>query len=566
MKKILLFIVVLTLCLFTTSQAFAATIDSPTDGGTANKPVTFTGTAIPNSTIELLEDGNQIATASTDSSGDWSITTSDITEGEHDYIARNTLTAPLAIMLPHNGPSIEFKNMDNFGGDLVITLPDTDMIARSAVVRGSTFWILASGADPADGCFVYQYETAYFSLEDTFNLGVNCYGISIDVDEAGEYAVVGLWVNTTSQHVVGLLDIDSGSYSDHIEQPDTTFGGLQDTKISPDGSRAYLRYSDKVQAYDVTAGDLVQDEEFVFAGSSNGNIEVSRDGQYLYIPYNNLIYRRDAADITSTANVPPITDATVTHVAVSPDGETVLGIGYAGSYKMWEVDTDSLTVTHTTDLTQYPESVSITPDSTKYIVGDNHSSGIIYYGSLGTSAYTTTTDNPGASYYNNNSSFITADEEHFITQSDEVTLTIQEDATPIVVTFGSDTSNPITSATKAPGQTLEVSGKDFQPNSEITIELHSTPVVLKTMTASAQGTFSTTVTIPADTPLGSHQIVVLGTDVNGNPIVGTLDLTVAQLPVTGASPIGHLFTAMFLLAVGAVLLAVNRLQMQRNAS
>jgi len=52
--------------------------------------------------------------------------------------------------------------------------------------------------------------------------------------------------------------------------------------------------------------------------------------------------------------------------------------------------------------------------------------------------------------------------------------------------------------------------------------MHSEPIVLATGFADANGNFSQYVTIPADTPAGSHAITVTGTDLNGNPIEKSL--------------------------------------------
>lgn len=556
MKKFFLSFAVVVLCLAVSSPAFADTqINSPTAGSTNTSPITFTGTGVENSTIELLEDNVQIATAEVDASGDWSLTTSNVTEGEHDYIARNVLNAPLAIMLPHNGPSIEFKNAKDFGGDLVITLPNTDMIGRAAVVRGSKFWVLASGADPADGCYVYAYESDNFTLLDTINMGSPCVGISLDVNTAGTFAVIGYQITSTSQAVVKRLDLSNQESTGHIEPSDTFNGGVQDVKISPDGQMVYVRYAQKLVRYNSSMAPV---DEFDFFGTYYGNVEVSRDGNYVYLNLGEILFRRAANDLTSTSNVLPISGAALTNVAISPDGKTAISIGSNTGNIAYEFDLDTLTKTHTTTFEQFPESVSISSNG-NYVVGDNHAGGVIYYGTLGSDAYTSTTVNNGASYYNQNSSFITNDDSHFITQSAAVTLTTEIPAPPTVVTFGNDTSNPITSTTRSPGQTLEVSGKNFLPDSQVTISLHSNPVVLKTLTTNSQGGFSTTVTVPADTTLGNHQIVVAGLDGDGNPITGTLNLLVAELPVTGANPISHFWLALQLILAGAVLAGGNSL-------
>ncbi|WP_159602302.1 hypothetical protein [Agromyces humi] len=60
-----------------------------------------------------------------------------------------------------------------------------------------------------------------------------------------------------------------------------------------------------------------------------------------------------------------------------------------------------------------------------------------------------------------------------------------------------------------PGGTITVTGADFAPNTEHGVELHSTPASLGNATTDAEGGFQLTTTIPAGTPTGSHDIVVV---------------------------------------------------------
>ena len=60
------------------------------------------------------------------------------------------------------------------------------------------------------------------------------------------------------------------------------------------------------------------------------------------------------------------------------------------------------------------------------------------------------------------------------------------------------------------------------PGSPVTVTIRSEPIVLATGFADADGNFSRYVTIPADTPAGSHAITVSGTDANGNPVERSL--------------------------------------------
>lgn len=60
------------------------------------------------------------------------------------------------------------------------------------------------------------------------------------------------------------------------------------------------------------------------------------------------------------------------------------------------------------------------------------------------------------------------------------------------------------------GGTLKIDAAGFLPGEKITVTLYSTPVVLATLLADAQGRVLTTVTIPAATAPGAHTIEVKG--------------------------------------------------------
>lgn len=89
---------------------------------------------------------------------------------------------------------------------------------------------------------------------------------------------------------------------------------------------------------------------------------------------------------------------------------------------------------------------------------------------------------------------------------------------------------PVT--TLAAGQSLSVSGVNFMPNTRIRITLYSTPIILSTVSADGNGAFSTTVTIPTDTAVGTHTLEVFD-EIEWTKINTTITVN-AQLAQTGA--------------------------------
>ena len=137
------------------------------------------------------------------------------------------------------------------------------------------------------------------------------------------------------------------------------------------------------------------------------------------------------------------------------------------------------------------------------------------------------------------------------------------------------------------GDTITISGSGFAPGEKVSIELHSTPVVLGSVNADESGAVSTTVTLPADTALGGHEIVLTGaysgttgataltvvapggglvtepggaTGGSANPS-GAGASSAAQLAATGSElPFGEMGLAALVLVAGAVLVRIRRRQ------
>jgi hypothetical protein len=111
---------------------------------------------------------------------------------------------------------------------------------------------------------------------------------------------------------------------------------------------------------------------------------------------------------------------------------------------------------------------------------------------------------------------------------------------------------------------LTISGTGWDPNTTVELTLHSTPVPLGTTETADDGTFTQTVTIPADTATGAHTIEVAGFDAHGdaatvdvaNTVTSTPTAPQGTLPFTGG-PILPL-TIVGLGAMGAGLALVWR--------
>jgi LPXTG-motif cell wall-anchored protein len=105
-----------------------------------------------------------------------------------------------------------------------------------------------------------------------------------------------------------------------------------------------------------------------------------------------------------------------------------------------------------------------------------------------------------------------------------------------------------------------VSGAGFASDGPVEVWLESTPVLLGSVTANANGAFTQSFVLPLGTVAGQHHVVLRGLDTSGNAAEVSLVVAVSgsvagavasALPTTG----GHAIEAQ--LALGAVLIVAG---------
>ena len=129
-----------------------------------------------------------------------------------------------------------------------------------------------------------------------------------------------------------------------------------------------------------------------------------------------------------------------------------------------------------------------------------------------------------------------------------------------------------------PGTTIEdasstISAEGLQVGSTYTLTMFSTPRVLYTGTVGGSGGFSWIVSLPADTPPGSHKLVLTGIAADGTPMSATAWFSlgtngkilaisytgpIGGLAATGSDPTSGLLAGGMLLLLGLGLVAVRR--------
>ncbi|MDQ1123188.1 fibronectin type III domain-containing protein [Microbacterium trichothecenolyticum] len=111
---------------------------------------------------------------------------------------------------------------------------------------------------------------------------------------------------------------------------------------------------------------------------------------------------------------------------------------------------------------------------------------------------------------------------------------------------GSESEVLLSTREATPGSALRIEAGGFAPGEHVSIELHSTPVLLGTATADDEGRIRARVSIPADAEPGEHRIVLVGAtsartvgapltitrSASAPPIASGLAATGSALPVT----------------------------------
>lgn len=116
----------------------------------------------------------------------------------------------------------------------------------------------------------------------------------------------------------------------------------------------------------------------------------------------------------------------------------------------------------------------------------------------------------------------------------------------------------LSSASPIAGGPLTVSGSGFIADEALEVWLHSTPTRLATAAANADGSFSATVTIPADTTAGNHRIEVRGAQSGSVWIAITVQPSLAKTGGADALPVLGLGAAALLVGTGLILVARRR--------
>jgi LPXTG-motif cell wall-anchored protein len=135
--------------------------------------------------------------------------------------------------------------------------------------------------------------------------------------------------------------------------------------------------------------------------------------------------------------------------------------------------------------------------------------------------------------------------------------TILATAAPVYASYSGDGGISMSPGSPSAGSSLTIDSPGWKAGTDVTITLHSTPVVLATVKADANGNAHAVVTIPSGTATGAHTLELTGTDPAGAPRTVTSPITISggggSLPRTGAAIAALVLVGTVLFAVGTAL-------------
>jgi hypothetical protein len=140
------------------------------------------------------------------------------------------------------------------------------------------------------------------------------------------------------------------------------------------------------------------------------------------------------------------------------------------------------------------------------------------------------------------------------------TTTVASGGGSTTTTAAPSNAATVSSSTVAPGGALVVTGNGFQPGSSAGIFVFSTPVLIGTATADANGVITKQVAIPATLAAGAHTIQIQGIDPSGATRIVTAAITVAggHLSVTGAETGSSAVAGALFVLLGSLLVRLGR--------
>ncbi|MEI6480875.1 MAG: YncE family protein [Candidatus Saccharibacteria bacterium] len=380
-------------------------ITSPTASTTIfDGPLTVTGTSASDVLVDVTVDGVLAGTADPGAGTTWSLKIPHVTAGNHTISAQMRQKRQYAYMANRGTGAIDVVDVVSKAYVHEILGPDVYYAAifnaRDNRMYAASQW---NGT-----CAIKIFNATTFAVEDSISMsGDGSYPISLALDPAsnklyevcndgnGGYNVIVYDTNTYAPTGSFDLNLDPGDYPSGIT-------------INPSNTEVWVRYNKGIKEYDLTSPtfDLLNTDELDPSGNAVNNIVFNQAGTRAYTADSNTdqVYTINIFNATMEAHT---VSSNLSNLAFTPDFTKLYGIS-SGTSSIYVLNPSDLSVLDVQGTNQPPESLAITGDGLDFVVGDDHGSGEIYFGSTsGNATVTNTITAPnGGSYLTTTGNFI----------------------------------------------------------------------------------------------------------------------------------------------------------------
>lgn len=402
-----------------TVDAPLATITSPTTTTSVSEgPLTVTGTTSSNTRIQISVDGTVSGTVDVGGSGTWQYVIPHVSAGSHNVSAQLLAQFQYAYLTNRSFGTIDVVDVKH--KTYVHEISGPDQYYASNFNPHTNKMYAASVWD--NKCAVKTFNPTTFAIEQSVSMSPDGSSpINMALDASGnklyllcnngsdDYEVIVLDTNTNTPVANFSLQNDNGEYPSGIA-------------VNPNNSQIWVRTNVGLRVYSVTNHSLSTVININPGNNPSNNIVFNQDGSKAYTGESDVqdLYIVNTSNFTVTSIG---TDMYITNLAFTPDFSKLYAISSPNS-SIEVLDPGDGMVLDSFSTQQPPESLAITDDGLNFVIGDDHGSGQIYFGTAsGGAAVTDTVTAPnGGSYYTSTGNFIAPT--HYAVLGDATTVAI----------------------------------------------------------------------------------------------------------------------------------------------
>lgn len=366
------------------------------------------GYSIPEYEVTVFANEFELGTAIVGEDGGWSLEVENFDYSNGDYTLAATARESTHHAFMTNVTKIDVVNVEN--QSIVKTLDTRGNYWFSDVIYDPVRnYAYALGRNLVDNKnYVFAINGYTYAIENSFLLdndlnGVTTYGLALADAPSYLYALHSLDVEG-AQKYVSRTDFVLTQNFDITEFAATANSGIA---VNNSLEEVWVRTETGVEIFNSDDMSHKRSIEFDEEAVSAGNIVFNADETLAYIPDSGL----DVLHIVDTETLGYIDLLglnSIKTVALTPDESKLFAISVDDS-TIYTVDLEQNITIDSEVTNRPPESIGITQDGLKWIVGDNHNSGYIYFGDVATNSNVLTEfiNLEGGSYTTVSSNFVT---------------------------------------------------------------------------------------------------------------------------------------------------------------